>query len=313
MEGPQADRPGLTQRLWRRDGGCRPGRARRVRGKPLGNTTPRDRPGLAATLGPGDPVLRVPRRCAPDQASIPHLTRSSLHCCLQRHGIPRLPAVEGDKPNRRKFKPYPIRYCHIDLAEVRTEQGSSLCSSRSTAPASSPLTSFTRKLPPRSRETSCGISSPRCRTRCTPYSPTTVSTSPRPAQADQPCQTSSSQSLRANGSGHTRWNWPAPPPPQIEVNHPLTKSRHPWTNGQVERMTRTIKDATVKQYHYETHNQLRQRLGDFVAAYNNFGRRLGPSNDSRPTKPSAKCESSSPSHSYRPRPTKSRDQHLFFT
>src|ERR1700722_17841753 len=57
------------------------------------------------------------------QATIPHLTRSSLHRCLQRHGISRLPDVEGDKPNRHKFKAYPIGYFHIDIAEVRTEQG----------------------------------------------------------------------------------------------------------------------------------------------------------------------------------------------
>ena len=57
------------------------------------------------------------------QATIPHLTRSSLHRCLQRHGISRLPEVEGDKPDRRKFKAYPIGYFHIDIAEVRTEEG----------------------------------------------------------------------------------------------------------------------------------------------------------------------------------------------
>ena len=33
------------------------------------------------------------------QPMIPHLTRSSLHRCLQRHGISRLPEVEGDKPD----------------------------------------------------------------------------------------------------------------------------------------------------------------------------------------------------------------------
>ena len=33
------------------------------------------------------------------QPSIPHLTRSALHRCLQRHGISRLPDVEGDKPS----------------------------------------------------------------------------------------------------------------------------------------------------------------------------------------------------------------------
>ncbi len=40
------------------------------------------------------------------QPSIPHLTRSSLHRCLQRHGISRLPDTDGDKPRRAKFKRY---------------------------------------------------------------------------------------------------------------------------------------------------------------------------------------------------------------
>ena len=38
-------------------------------------------------------------------------------------------------------------------------------------------------------------------------------------------------------------------------------------------MNRTIKDATVKRYFYETHDQLRAHLRDFVDAYN-FARRL---------------------------------------
>lgn len=33
-------------------------------------------------------------------------------------------------------------------------------------------------------------------------------------------------------------------------------------------MNRTIKDATVKRFYYESHGQLRQHLADFVAAYN---------------------------------------------
>src|SRR6202051_4221714 len=57
------------------------------------------------------------------QPTIPHLTRSSLHRCLQRHGISRLPQVEGDTPDKGKFKAYPIGYFHIDIAEVRTEEG----------------------------------------------------------------------------------------------------------------------------------------------------------------------------------------------
>ena len=57
------------------------------------------------------------------QATIPHLTRSSLHRCLQRHGIARLPDVDGDKPAKKTFKTYPIGFFHIDIAEVQTVQG----------------------------------------------------------------------------------------------------------------------------------------------------------------------------------------------
>jgi hypothetical protein len=57
------------------------------------------------------------------QATIAHLSRSSLHRCLERHGISRLPEVEGSKPGRKKFDSYPIGFFHIDLAEVRTAEG----------------------------------------------------------------------------------------------------------------------------------------------------------------------------------------------
>ena len=55
--------------------------------------------------------------------SIPPLTRSALHRCLQRHGISRLPDIEGDKPKRSKFRRYPIGFLHIDIAEVQTAEG----------------------------------------------------------------------------------------------------------------------------------------------------------------------------------------------
>ena len=57
------------------------------------------------------------------QPTIPHLTRSSLHRCLQRHAISRLADTEGDKPAKKKFKAYPIGFFHIDIAEVQTTEG----------------------------------------------------------------------------------------------------------------------------------------------------------------------------------------------
>ena len=58
-----------------------------------------------------------------------------------------------------------------------------------------------------------------------------------------------------------------------QIEHRLTKVAHTWTTGQVERMNRTLKEATVKTYHYNSHEQLREHLARFVAAYN-FGKRL---------------------------------------
>ena len=71
------------------------------------------------------------------------------------------------------------------------------------------------------------------------------------------------------------------------IDYRTTQPRHPWreedqdtvrgtvspTNGQVERMNRTLKKATVRRFHYDSHDQLRRHLGDFVQAYN-FARRL---------------------------------------
>ena len=57
------------------------------------------------------------------QPAIPHLTRLSLHRRFKRHGISRLPQVEGEALSKRKFKAYPIGYFHIDIAEARTAQG----------------------------------------------------------------------------------------------------------------------------------------------------------------------------------------------
>ena len=90
------------------------------------------------------------------------------------------------------------------------------------------------------------------------------------------------------------------------IEHRLTKVKHPWTNGQVERMNRTIKDATVKRYHYDSHDQLERHLADFVAPTTSAaGSR--PSRASPPTSTSAKSGQPSPNASGSIRSTKCRD------
>jgi hypothetical protein len=56
------------------------------------------------------------------QATIPRLTRSSLHRLFERHEISRLQEAEGARP-RQAFKAYPLGYIHIDFAEVWTDEG----------------------------------------------------------------------------------------------------------------------------------------------------------------------------------------------
>ena len=46
----------------------------------------------------------------------------------------------------------------------------------------------------------------------------------------------------------------------------VTKWKKCAFNGQVERMNRTFKEATVRRYHYDSHDQLRQHLAAFLDA-----------------------------------------------
>jgi len=195
------------------------------------------------------------------QPTIPRLTRSSLHRCLQRHGISRLPDVDGDKPVRKKFKAYPIGYFHIDIAEVRTAEGKLhmfVGIDRTSKFA------FTQLVEKATRATASAFLV--ALVAAVPYKIHTVLTDngiqfryqPRYDKSPTERYISHMFAMRCRDNG---------------IDHRFTKINHPWTNGQVERMNRTIKDATVKRFHYNDHDQLRKHLHDFIEAYN-FGRRL---------------------------------------
>src|ERR1041385_3133614 len=218
------------------------------------------------------------------QATIPHLTRSSLHRCLKRHGSSRLPNPEGATPSKRKFKRYPIGYFHIDIAEVQTAEGrlylfvaidrtskfafTELHAKATTRIAAEFLQALLKAVPYKVHtvltDNGTHFTDPRGAT----WSPTEI-------RQMIECQ----QPFRAHAFEYAC--------ALADIDHRLTKPKHPWTNGQVERMNRTIKEATVRRFHYETHDQLRTHLADFVTATTSPGGSR-PSKASPPTNSSAR-------------------------
>lgn len=195
------------------------------------------------------------------QATIPHLTRSSLHRCLQRHGISRLPDVAGDRPSRKKFEAYPIGYFHIDIAEVRTEEGKLYL-----FVAVDRLSKFAFAQVHDVATVKTAAAFLQALTEAVPFKIHTVLTDNGVQFCDQP-------SRRSGPTARWRLHMFDRICREHNIEHRHTKPNHPWTNGQVERMNRTLKEATVRRYHYETHRQLRDHLGAFMDAYN-FAKRL---------------------------------------
>ncbi len=71
-------------------------------------------------------------------------------------------------------------------------------------------------------------------------------------------------------------------------------------------MNHRLKEATVKRFQYDTHDQLRRRLADFVQA-DNFGRRLRTLKGLTPYEAICKTWPIEPKHSPSIRSTKCRD------
>jgi transposase InsO family protein len=189
------------------------------------------------------------------QETIPHLTRSALHRCLQRHGISRLPEVT-DKAKKSRFKLYPLGYFHLDIAEVQTEEGKLylfVAIDRTSKFAFAEL--HQRMTRPVAAEFLRHLLA------AVPYRIHTILT-------DNGIQFANRES--------DRYAFPLLFDricAKHGIEHRLTKPNHPWTNGQVERMNRTLKEATVYRYYYDTHEQLREHLATFLLAYN-FAKRL---------------------------------------
>ena len=191
------------------------------------------------------------------QETIPKLSRASLHRLFKRNGINRLPKEEiVEKKPKKKFKNYQIGYFHVDITEVHTETGklylfvaidrsskfvyAQLFEKQGKMQAAEFLRNLIKKVPYKIHKI---LTDNGAQFTNLPQHPRAL-----PHIFDRACV--------ENG-----------------IEHRLTLPAHPWTNGQVERMNKTIKDATVHRYYYESRSQLEEHLQAFVNAYN-FAKRL---------------------------------------
>ena len=205
------------------------------------------------------------------QEEIPHLKRSNLHRVFQKHGISTLPDEDSKTRETKTFKEYPIGYFHVDIAQVNTEEGRLymfVAIDRTSKFAYVELhEKSTREIAAQFLETLVVQ---------VPYTIHTVLTdngsqftNPRKpkvsAQENESMDQKINKGVKCNAFDAVCL--------KNNIEHRLTLPYHPWTNGQVERMNRTIKEATVKKYYYKTHDNLKEHLQAFIDAYN-FGKRL---------------------------------------
>jgi transposase-like protein len=189
--------------------------------------------------------------------TIPALSRSALHRCLVRHGISRLPQNEEKASKRQRFAEAAIGYVHIDVCELRLAEGKLFIFL-----AIDRVSKFTKVAFLDANTKMNGASFLREVVEVFPYAIHAVLTDNGMAFADLPqtgmgqrdailAPTSSTASAASTASS-------------TASPGPITL----WTNGQAERMNRTVKNATIKAFHYPDLDALRAHVLAFVQAHN---------------------------------------------
>jgi transposase InsO family protein len=182
------------------------------------------------------------------------LTHSVLHRCLLRHGSSRLPKDGESSSEQGRFPEAKIGYVCIDYCELRLGEGKLhmfLAIDRVSTFTHVAFFDATTKMN--------GAAFLRAVIAAFPYAIHTVLTDNGMAFADLP---QDRDGPTATWMGHIFDRVCQ----DNGITHNLTRPDHPWTNGQAERMNRTVKDATIKVFHYPDLESLKAHVLAFVMA-----------------------------------------------
>ena len=189
------------------------------------------------------------------KTQIPVLSRSNLYRCLRRNGLGTLPREETDKRPVKKFKNYNIGFVHVDITQVHTSQGKAYLFVGIDRKTRSVYAEIYDRM---TMENTCVFLK-----NLIAHFPFKVN-----------------KILTDNGAQFTYKLLSKHHTPkdkihpfdviclQEKIEHRLTQFCHPWTNGLVERMNRTIKEATIKIYFYEDLDALKKHLMLWLLMYN---------------------------------------------
>ncbi|MCX4187384.1 IS481 family transposase [Methylophaga sp. OBS4] len=187
---------------------------------------------------------------------IPQLSRSNLHRCLQRHGLSRLPKEEQDAAPKKQFKDYPIGFVHVDISNIHVGSqklylfvGICRVSKYAFAEVFESMTTLDALAFLDNLIKAC------------PFKIHTILTDNGP-------QFTYIKNIVKRGKGPAKRHRFDLACQKHGIRHKITQPYRPQTNGQVERMNRTLKDATTKRYYYENVEQLKRHLESFLMAYN---------------------------------------------
>jgi transposase-like protein len=185
------------------------------------------------------------------------LSRSNLHRCLQRNNVSRLTDLlpKEEVEEYKAFKTYAAGFIHIDTAQIIIEGKKwyvFVAIDRATRYAYIEV-----------------------------HADKTMKTSEeflKAVVAHYPCKIH--RILTDNGAEFSYNLLPEDKKPKEKVHlfdavcqahdiqHRTTKFKHPWTNGLVEAMNKKIKANTTKKYHYDTIDELKKHMSEYLLLYN---------------------------------------------